>query len=95
MAVITTTGPIKRTGDMTKLQQEIWEAICEASNKRAIDYADPKVFFTEKDRAKAAAEVAKKYIEEAYEDGWEEREKWPGNSMESGKSHWLKENGIV
>jgi hypothetical protein len=61
---------------MTKLEREIWEAAMNVNGSNA-------------DRAKAAAEVAKRYIEEAFDAGgcaW--------NASEA-KSKWLKENGIT
>lgn len=64
---------------MTKLEQEIFDAI----NKCYSDATETE--------AKAAAEVAKTYIEKAWIEGYYAL----ANTMEVSKDQWMKENGIL
>lgn len=73
---------------MTKLEEEIGKAILttawQDSKMQSID-----------EFAKAAAEVAKKYIEEAFNAGWMAINDAPYWTMDKEREEWLKENGIV
>lgn len=71
---------------MTKLEEEIWNA-----QRKVAHSSNPN------DYAKAAAEVAKKYIEKAFyaNPGQREQELCGTVSQEELYQAWLKENGIT
>ena len=69
--------------NMSKLQSEMWNAIMRAQDNQE----DENLF--DIDYSKAAAEVAKGYIEKA----WFESTSANGNNREDFEE-WLKENGI-
>lgn len=78
---------------MTKLEEEILQAIKDADGE--YDFED-EVFGLE---AKAAAEVARKYIEKAWKDRiiiFMESENDDGFKSDNARMEaWLKENGII
>lgn len=80
---------------MTILEQEIWVAVIQEGENRM----ESGTIYTEVDRAEVAAEVAKKYIKEAFEAGANavihEINTVGMVSYNAAKDRWLKENGIT
>jgi hypothetical protein len=80
-------------GQMTKLEEEILLAINKGDKWNEDTDIGGHMAAWEKELAKAAAEVAKRYIEKAYDAGLGRSHLYQGQKKT--KEQWLKDNGIV